>query len=204
MNFQFQSQKACIKILYRSHIIWQKNVWLKFKDLDLTTPILSHTLKVSFPFYLIWKVWTKYLEFHLILILYESAKSYRNKRTYSQSKISVQSSVMFQDSKCAHYDLIFQRIFTYKWILGGHPPKCQHLFYLADIYYHCHVPGTGVFTMGTVVNKKGLGLALMKHVNQWLCLREAELQCDFSFFFFFFNLISEVATCNACVIRESY
>lgn len=51
------------------------------------------------------------------------------------------------------------------------------------------------------MNKKDLGLSLMKHVNQWLYLGKAELQRDF---LFFFNLISEVVTFNTFVIRKCY
>lgn len=81
----------------------------------------------------------------------------------------------------------FSKIFTYKRILRGLTQKCQHLFYLTAFIlfsdYHYHMPGTGIFTVGTVVNKKDLGLSLMKHVNQWLYLGKAELQCDFLYFF---------------------
>lgn len=87
----------------------------------------------------------------------------------------------------------FSKIFTYKRILRGHTPKCQHLFYLtAFILFNSIILFSDIITTATcqaqgsspstVVNKKDPGLSLMKHVNQWLYLGKAELQCDFLFF----------------------
>ena len=100
----------------------------------------------------------------------------------------------------------FSKIFTYKRILRGHTPKCQHLFYLTALILFSDIITTATCqaqgsSPSTVVNKKDLGLSLMKHVNQWLYLGKAELQRDF---LFFFNLISEVVTYNTFVIRKCY
>lgn len=76
---------------------------------------------------------------------------------YSQFKVDVQNSGTLHDSNFTHYDLIFKRILHIKKILGLHIPKCQQLFYLANIYSHYHVRDPMPFTADTAVNKEDWG-----------------------------------------------
>lgn len=121
---------------------------------------------------------------------------------YSQFKVDVQNSGTLHDSNFTHYDLIFKRILHIKKILGWHAPKCQHLFYLTNIYSHYHVRDPTPFTADTAVNKEDWG-AWPSGAYQpvALSLGGRILQREF---LFFFNQVSEVATCNTFERRESY
>lgn len=100
----------------------------------------------------------------------------------------------------------FSNIFTYKRILRGHTPKCQHLFYLTAFILFSDTVTTA--TCQALRSSPGVPWWTRR---TWAC-RSWSMSTggsilgrqNCSVIFLFFNLISEVATFNTFVIRKCY
>ena len=101
----------------------------------------------------------------------------------------------------------FSKIFTYKRILRGLTPKCQHLFYLTAFILFSDIITTT--TRQTLQSSLWVQWWTRRTwaCHSWSMSTSGSIlgrqNCSV-IFFFFFNLISEIATFNTFVIRKRY